>query len=368
VAPGEGSSPARPEDAALRAAEAGLAKAKASKRDEAWSALEEFGASGLPFARRALETRWSAAVQAVAKSSTLKRLEKLAQDRTELDFRRECALELIFDEDRYFYPYRPPECPPEKARGYWPVQQRVDELVENLRDAWEDPRTVKLSSNFRAELAELRWCRARAAQVELTLELPEGLVPWVLFVPTETKTLDLHGFVWNAEEARQLANDRAVLAFNRLRWKREAQARGPQQEHAHAEQERQVQITNEYRRMFGRRILAWSPRLQAATLGHSDYMARTGDFGHFEKGDDERKTPFDRMRLVGYNYGVSENCYMGGGSAQSAHDAWRKSSGHHRNLLMPGHTQMAAAFNSGYWTQNFGADKEFRSEIDTWQD
>jgi len=115
-------------------------------------------------------------------------------------------------------------------------------------------------------------------------------------------------------------------------------------------------------------VLAWNPRLQESSDGHSAYMARTGHFGHYEEGDEERRTPFDRMRLAGYNYGVSENCHRGGGSAQGAHEGWCKSSGHHRNLLSAGHTEMASAVDSGYWTQNFGTDKDYRSEIEAWLD
>jgi uncharacterized protein YkwD len=349
-------------------AETRLLKAGASQRDEAWLALVELGQPAEAHLARALEQRWDAGVRAVLKSPSLKMLEKLAQDRTELDFRRQQTLELIFDEEEYFYPYRPPECPPEQARKYWPVQRRVDELVAALRELWEVPRMVKLSSSFRENLEELSWCRARSAEVGLAPALPAELPGWVLLAPPEAKSLDLHEFCWTEGEARQLASDRAVLAYNQVRWDKKSQKDFGEEELAGAEEQLQVQITNEYRRMFGRRALAWNRRLQAAAHGHSSYMAKTGNFGHYEDGDEARKSPFDRMRLVGYNYGVSENCHMGGGSPQGAHEGWCKSSGHHRNILMPGHTEMASAVDGRYWTQNYGTDKEFQSEIDTWQD
>jgi uncharacterized protein YkwD len=130
-----------------------------------------------------------------------------------------------------------------------------------------------------------------------------------------------------------------------------------------AEQE-QVRITNRYRRLMGRRAVAWNPRIQVAAQGHSEYMANTGDFGHFEQGDPTRRSPFDRMKLAGYPRGVSENCAMVGGDPQAAHDGWLHSSGHHRNILMAAHREMASANASNYWTQNFGADTSFQKELE----
>jgi uncharacterized protein YkwD len=345
-----------------------LIKATSARRAGAWEKLDAYGEHARPHLGRAIEARWARTLTAVTKSPSIKMLERLAQDRVELDYRREQALELIFDEEEYFYPYRPPECPPKKARKYWPVQQRVDELVRDLREVWESPRKVKLASSFREDVEELLWCRERGAELEIFLDLGEDIPAWVLLVPPGEKSIDLHGFAWDEDEARRLANDRAVLAFNVENWRDDALEELAEEEFANSEEVRQVEITNEYRRMFGRKVLAWNPKLQASSDGHSDYMAKTGDFGHYEEGDEERHTPFDRMRLVGYNFGISENCHMGGGSPQGAHESWCKSSGHHRNILMAGHTEMASAVNGRYWTQNYGTDKEFRSEIDTWLD
>jgi len=352
----------------LARAETVLRKARSKTRDEAWATLIDYGPVSEQYRRRALEERWQRTLKSVLKSPGLKMLERLAQDREELDFRREEALALIFDEEEYFYPYRPPECPPQKARLYWPVQKRVDDLVAELREVWDAPRDVKLSSSLREALDELRWCQARVEDEPYFLHLPEELPTWVLLLPLEAKTIGLHEFAWDAEEQQHLANDQAVLAYNAGLWAEEAQDALEDEQVAASEEQLQVRITNAYRRMFGRRVLAWNPRLQESSDGHSAYMARTGHFGHYEEGDEERRTPFDRMRLAGYNYGVSENCHRGGGSAQGAHEGWCKSSGHHRNLLSAGHTEMASAVDSGYWTQNFGTDKDYRSEIEAWLD
>lgn len=352
----------------LARAETALRKARPKTRDEAWATLIDYGPVSEEYRRRALEERWQRTLKSVLKSPGLKMLERLAQDREELDFRREEALALIFDEEEYFYPYRPPECPPQKARLYWPVQKRVDDLVAELREVWDTPRDVRLSSSLREALDELRWCQARVEDEPYFLHLPEELPTWVLLLPLEAKSIGLQEFAWDAEEQQHLTNDQAVLAYNARLWMEEAQDALEDEQVAASEEQLQVRITNTYRRMFGRRVLAWNPRLQESSDGHSAYMARTGHFGHYEEGDEQRRTPFDRMRLAGYNYGVSENCHWGGGSAQGAHESWCKSSGHHRNLLSAGHTEMASAVDSGYWTQNFGTDKEYRSEIEAWLD
>ncbi|MHC4224565.1 MAG: CAP domain-containing protein, partial [Planctomycetota bacterium] len=67
-----------------------------------------------------------------------------------------------------------------------------------------------------------------------------------------------------------------------------------------------------------------------------------------------RRTPYDRMKLEGYEYGASENCVMGTSSPKGAHGRWCHSSGHHRNLLMPQWTEMGTGHYGYYMTQNFG--------------
>ena len=82
-------------------------------------------------------------------------------------------------------------------------------------------------------------------------------------------------------------------------------------------------------------------------------MEKNGYFGHFSP-TPGRRTPFDRMKLQGYEYGASENCIMGQTSPLEAHEGWCRSSGHHRNLLMPAWTEMGTGAHGIYMTQNFG--------------
>jgi uncharacterized protein YkwD len=115
----------------------------------------------------------------------------------------------------------------------------------------------------------------------------------------------------------------------------------------------QVRITNEYRRMFGRWPVRLVDKLVFSSRGHCEEMSRLGYFGHFSP-TPGRKTPFDRMKLAGYEYGSSENCIMGRTGAQAAHDGWCHSSGHHRNILTAQWTEMGTGHYGRYMTQNYG--------------
>ena len=115
----------------------------------------------------------------------------------------------------------------------------------------------------------------------------------------------------------------------------------------------QVRVTNEYRMMFGRWPLRVVEKLTLSSRGHCEEMNRLGYFGHFSP-TPGRRTPYDRMKLQGYQYGSSENCAAGSTSPLGAHQQWCHSSGHHRNLLMAPWTEMGSGQYGRLWTQNFG--------------
>ena len=216
---------------------------------------------------------------------------------------------------------------------------------------------------MKSSLEELNWCRATAKRVGAQLSLPPTLPEWVFHIDLDAKSIDLHHFALTASERDRFERDAKVAAYNERLWAQfEAEAEVAEQV-ADADEREQVQVTNEYRRMFGRRALAWNPLLQEATQMHSDYMSRTGDFGHYEAGDAARRTPFDRMQLVGYTQGASENCSMGRSGPVDAHLGWLQSSGHHRNILTPSHQEMASGLSGVYWTQNYGTGTSFTSEL-----
>ncbi len=335
-----------------------FAGAKGKRRDELYDAFFEEGAKVELI--EALGARWRRSIAELARDRTMKKLAKLAEARTELDEARAAALELIFDEEEYFYPYRPPECPPERAKLYPAVQRRVDVLVQAVRDVWAEQNEVELAKRFRGHLAELSWNRERQTELRVVFERGEDLPEWIDGLDPDLDRIALRDFAWNEEERDELARSRKVLAYTEALWNGgDVPENGAPADSA---ERRQVEITNEYRLMFGRRALAWNPLIQAAAEDHSIYMSDTGDFGHFEP-DPERKTPGDRMRRRGYVWGASENCHMGGGDPMGAHVGWLHSSGHHRNILMEGHREMASGLSGPYWTQNFGAGRDFEAEL-----
>jgi uncharacterized protein YkwD len=73
----------------------------------------------------------------------------------------------------------------------------------------------------------------------------------------------------------------------------------------------------------------------------------------------EKRTPSDRARLMGFNGGVSENLAICGG-AQSAHNGWIHSSGHHRNILGLTHRIMGAGNSGRRWGQVFSGQIQER--------
>jgi hypothetical protein len=66
-------------------------------------------------------------------------------------------------------------------------------------------------------------------------------------------------------------------------------------------------------------------------------------------------SPGRRAQREGYGPGVGENIAQGPASAKAAFDGWYHSSGHHRNMLNRGWTEMGTGKYGTLWTQVFGA-------------
>ncbi len=318
---------------------------------------------------KALVTRFERSVQRMERAGSLRRLERVAEARQELDAARERALRLIFDEERYFYPYTGPDVPADRAALYPAVQREVDELVAEVARIWRGNASARVPEQLRNELPELAWLRRRQSYAPQPLTLPEKFPAWIEGLPQDLDEVDVRSFAWRPEEARDLYRSRMVLARNEALWARLDADRTSGPGVANRTEREQVRITNDYRLMMGRRALAWHAALNEASRGHSEYMNRTGNFGHYED-DPTRHSPFDRMKLVGYQRGKSENCYKGGPEPENAHAGWLRSSGHHRNLLGADHKEMASGVAGGYWTQKFGLDTSFEQQLDLsgWRD
>ena len=333
-------------DAALRARDPGAADALVT----ATVAEGELQRAALGLAvRDAFEKR----VEQVQRSALRKQVEKLTVERDALEAARGYAKELIFDEAKYFYPYKPPAVSGEKHAEYNRVQQEVDARVAALRDVWQSSKTkLKVARKFGDQLAQIDWLAEQQARLG---SLPKGesvatvLHPlaWARALePGETVTLQT--FALTPSERAEFETWRRVRAYNEA-----AKDEWP------VAVTTLLRITNDYRVMFGHRPLAAVASACEGSQGHADEMSRLGYFAHMSP-TPGRKTPTDRMRLAGYMFGVSENIAMTGG-AMSSHVAWCHSSGHHRNLLSPGHREIGIGANGRYWVQNFGSGDVHRS-------
>ncbi|MFG0319990.1 MAG: CAP domain-containing protein [Planctomycetota bacterium JB042] len=335
--------------------------AKLDKRDDATHAegLTELKAL-VPVAReeivKLLYERRRATLAELVEQPELAAVDRIFEKRKELDARREAALGKIFDSDWYFYPYSPPECPPDKATLYPKRQQEVDALVDEVREVWgnefqEPSGGVNLSKRFETLLSRLR-----AEQQLLVVADPddfreeEQLAVFKL-LPAGSK-VTIRNLAVDADERVRLDRDVQVLAHN-------ATAKSI----ALAQEREQVWITNCYRRMMGRQAVAWNDKLIKAARGHSDWMSRSGKFSHFNDEDPALRSPGDRIRAQGYVAGgAGENIARSGG-ARAAHDAWLHSSGHHRNILFPSHRELGVGNVGAYWTQNFAGGAEYSGNL-----
>ena len=297
---------------------------------------------------------------AFEKAPELKALPALHERVAALKRARETALKLIFDEQRYFYPYRPPECPPEKAAEYGAVQREVDELVEHVRAIWGDesaaaPEPAIHGAAFLQVVGQLHALRAILADLGVARdEVDKALAPcWLL--PAHADAITVRNLADDLYDVSRFSHDEVVLASNRLL---KSEKGGVGEEELH-----QVEITNLYRAMMGRRLLVWNGRLRECARGHSDWMERTGIFRHEEEPGSPRETPSARAKLAGYPGGAAENIEYGEADPMKAHVGWLHSSGHHRNILMIEHTEMGAGHAGIYWTQNFGDSFDYKAGL-----
>jgi uncharacterized protein YkwD len=112
--------------------------------------------------------------------------------------------------------------------------------------------------------------------------------------------------------------------------------------------------------------LAVHPELQKAARGHSEEMRDKGYFSHLSPTQNAAR-PERRMAGEGYwAFRVGENIAAGRFTPESVLEGWKRSPGHHRNLLR-GEYREAGLGIAGpkegsigpevqtWWTQNFGS-------------
>jgi|GEM_PF-1620314 len=318
-------------EARVTAACARVGAKDAKDRKAAYDELLALGAPAREAFVAALRARREAAAKEVASSKVFTSGRTKQRLLDELGKRRVAALALIDDDKAYPYPYAPNQAE---------IQARVDALVDAVREVWERPFDLVAT-----------WDRSVEDALALVREVDDVRV----------KVED--GYVGDMDAVKAAVNaaidvpalvaevyDKDVLAFNE---KVATSATGQEKEN--------VRLVNRYRIMMGRQAVKLEERLTRAARGHSREMRTLNYFAH-ESPTPGRESPVKRCAVEGYS-GGSENIAYGSGfmNAKGAFDGWYHSSGHHRNMLGRGWTELGVgrssrvADTSSYWTQNFGA-------------
>lgn len=276
----------------------------------------------------------------LANSKSFERIGQIRTRRELLDERRKTALELIFDSDAYPYPYRPGRGGTAQTLAqYQETQPRVTELTALVKEAWDDPAELPLPKDLPVlvtRLQELNVWRLEVGIEEKAIE-PE----WLLALPKAGK-LTVRNFAWSLDERDRIDRSLAVIAAN-------AEQTVPTKGELD-----QINITNEYRFMYGRWALAVNDALTKASRGHCQDMSKLGFFAHDSpvKG---KETPSKRAVAEGYpTPAVGENIAINSGP-EGAHNAWIRSPGHHRNILRERYRVMGPGNSGRYWCQLFGS-------------
>lgn len=293
-----------------------------------------------------LQAQLDKSYQAIRADGALAKLGKLRKRKDELDDARKFALDLIFDEQKYFYPYRGVG----RDGEYQKVQQEVDRRVEAVREIWEEKLVVSVRADAELEKALKQFDEAVLGLRRCLVDVDEKAAEVEFLRSYLGQKFTLATFYRTPEERELLGYTREVMAWN------------PTVKGNITEIEReQVRVTNDYRIMFGRWPLRLVEKCVLSSRGHCEEMSKLGYFGHFSP-TPGRKTPWDRMRLQGYEYGVSENIIQGQTNPQGAHDGWCHSSGHHRNILMPPWTEMGTGHYGSMMCQNYGQAPKWSKE------
>ncbi|MEE9311858.1 MAG: CAP domain-containing protein, partial [Planctomycetota bacterium] len=272
---------------------------------------------------------------------------------TELDKRRDYAMELIMDTKKYPYPYGPNQAE---------VQAEVDERVAAVREIWNNPASFTGQSNPQLEsvMSKIQAIATRMAQIDPAQqyykETPEETVEYIKNIANDK--LSIKNYSGDDLGKQQVYNYNVkALEHN----KDFPTGNG----HCDSDGRAQVAVTNDYRIMFGLHALKINDKLFWAAWHHSKYcvVSNDGQIAHVIQGEPKGAAPGDRMKHEGYMTGGGENIHMnsGGPTAKSSHSSWCRSSGHHRNILNPGWRVIGSGHFKTIWTQNFGSQDEGES-------
>jgi uncharacterized protein YkwD len=320
-----------------------LAAPDPAARKAAFERMVKLGDAAKSPLNRALLLRHAEIREEIAKAPVHAKLAELGARRQEVDEARSHALELIEDEEKYPYPYRPPEASAETFKQYEITQREIDIRVAKLRGLWSQPLAVTVPKPLREKIAMLAEVDGFLAALGVAPATPEP--GWMMNLP-QSDEVTLQNVATSEADRRRIDESAEAMHVNATRVSRST--KGELDE---------VKITNDYRVMFGRAALLIHDQLTTAAHGHCEDMGRLGFFAH-QSPVPGKATPWDRVKLTGMRaIGVGENIAEAGGPS-SAHNGWCHSSGHHRNILAAGWRILGVGNSGHYWCQNFSAGEQ----------
>jgi uncharacterized protein YkwD len=299
------------------------------RRRAAWAELEEIGEPALEALRLALMDRRTRVSDELKKSKAFSPSRFAARFGKELQKRRKEALAFILDPSKYPYPNKTDA-----------AQKEAERLVEEVRRIYERPywRLLEVSESAQVLDGELKELDAMLARVDPLGEPIHDSVAEEIQRRLETRLIGVDN-----SDSKRIEYNLAVAKYNR-----EVTTTADEEERAN------VKAVNEYRWMMGQHAVKIDERLVRGARKHSIEMQQRNYFAH-DSPTKHLRTPGQRCKREGYTGGVTENIARGAASGVQVFWQWFKSSGHHRNMVNPGHTDLGCgAANHHWWTQNFG--------------
>jgi uncharacterized protein YkwD len=299
------------------------------RRRAAWAELARIGDPALEMLQLVLRERRTRVAEELKKSRAFSASRFAARFGKELQKRRKAALAFILDPNKYPYP--------NKSEA---AQKQAEELVEEVRKIYERPygRLLEASESAQALDKELQELDTMLARVDPLGEPIHETVQEEIQAGLETRLIGVDN-----QDKKRIEYNLSVEKYNR-----EVTTTADEEERAN------VKAVNEYRWMMGLNAVKIDERLVRAARKHSIEMQQRNYFAH-DSPTKHLKTPGLRAKREGYTGGVSENIARGASTGVQAFWQWFKSSGHHRNMVNPGHTDLGCgAANHHWWTQKFG--------------
>ena len=131
----------------------------------------------------------------------------------------------------------------------------------------------------------LRWVNDSLAGLGEPVGGQVQQIAWIETLPP-VKVLSVRNFCKNVKEKRRFLFHMRIEMLNEVLY----------EEMLRTGEQSQVSITNNYRLMMGRTLLAVSPKILKAARGHAQEMARLGYFGHFSPNPERPCTTGCRCR------------------------------------------------------------------------